>query len=80
MMCSWVTPNAQYENALNNFVEQVVKDPEFLNNFLPFQSEISFYGKLNSLSQTILKLTLPGVPDVYEMSQGKNDQLLSTST
>lgn len=49
-----------------NFVDKVLNDPQFLQDFLPFQERISFYGKWNSLSQTILKLTLPGVPDIYQ--------------
>jgi (1->4)-alpha-D-glucan 1-alpha-D-glucosylmutase len=38
----------------------------FLEEFLPFQRKVARLGALNSLSQTLLKLTAPGVPDVYQ--------------
>jgi len=40
--------------------------PPFLDDFRPFQQRISQYGLLNSLAQTLLKLTAPGVPDTYQ--------------
>jgi len=39
---------------------------EFLEDFLPFEKEIAFYGALNSIAQVLLKITLPGVPDFYQ--------------
>jgi len=49
------------EQSLNPVPENV-----FLGDFLAFQREIAHYGILNSLSQTLLKLTVPGVPDIYQ--------------
>jgi (1->4)-alpha-D-glucan 1-alpha-D-glucosylmutase len=42
------------------------QDNPFLNDFVPFQEMISHYGMYNSLSQTLLKITSPGVPDFYQ--------------
>jgi (1->4)-alpha-D-glucan 1-alpha-D-glucosylmutase len=51
---------------LANFINHVLSDRSFLDSFLPFQQRISEYGKYNSLSQAFVKLTCPGVPDVYQ--------------
>ncbi|MGB7931743.1 MAG: malto-oligosyltrehalose synthase [Gammaproteobacteria bacterium] len=66
---SWIHPDEEYENALCHFVRTLLGDPEhnaFLADFLPFQKHIARFGMLNSLSQTLLKLTVPGVPDIYQ--------------
>jgi (1->4)-alpha-D-glucan 1-alpha-D-glucosylmutase len=66
---SWNNPNVEYETALARFVSQIL-DPSsgrpFLRDFLPFQSHIARLGMLNGLAQTTLKLTCPGVPDIYQ--------------
>ena len=66
---NWLEPDSAYEEALLAFAERVMesgKDNPFLQSFLPFQRRIQHYGILNSLSQTLLKLTAPGVPDFYQ--------------
>lgn len=66
---AWIRPNAEYEEAFLNFIDRTLKDsPDnpFLEVFRPFQRKIQHYGIFNSLSQTLLKLTAPGVPDFYQ--------------
>ena len=66
---AWLRPDSDYEDAFVEFVRQVLADGddnEFLAAFRPFQQKIASYGILNSLSQTLLKLTAPGVPDLYQ--------------
>jgi (1->4)-alpha-D-glucan 1-alpha-D-glucosylmutase len=66
---SWISPNGKYEEALASFVHALLAPAEgnrFLNDFLPFQQMISHYGAYNSLSQTLLKICAPGVPDFYQ--------------
>ncbi|MEO7270640.1 MAG: malto-oligosyltrehalose synthase, partial [Vicinamibacterales bacterium] len=63
---SWLTPNQEYEDAVNSFVESVLTDPRFLESFLQFQSRIAVAGMVNSLAQVVLKMGSPGVPDVYQ--------------
>jgi (1->4)-alpha-D-glucan 1-alpha-D-glucosylmutase len=66
---SWISPNGKYEEALVSFVHALLAPAEgnpFLNDFLPFQRMISHYGVYNSLSQTLLKICAPGVPDFYQ--------------
>jgi (1->4)-alpha-D-glucan 1-alpha-D-glucosylmutase len=66
---SWINPNRKYEEALALFVVSVLKPPRvsrFLGDFLSFQRKLSHYGMFNSLSQTLLKICSPGVPDFYQ--------------
>jgi (1->4)-alpha-D-glucan 1-alpha-D-glucosylmutase len=66
---SWINPNEQYEQAVTSFVERVIAGPEadrFLPAFLPFQRRVARCGLVNSLSQTLLKIASPGVPDFYQ--------------
>jgi (1->4)-alpha-D-glucan 1-alpha-D-glucosylmutase len=66
---SWINPNLEYEDALIKFVQGLMSDKEdnqFLKEFLPFQERVAWFGMFNSLSQTLLKLTVPGVPDIYQ--------------
>jgi (1->4)-alpha-D-glucan 1-alpha-D-glucosylmutase len=66
---SWLDPNEAYERATKEFVERVLEDETFLEAFLPFQRKVAFFGRSNSLAQTLLKLTSPGVPDIYQGSE-----------
>ncbi|MFH1724311.1 MAG: malto-oligosyltrehalose synthase [Elusimicrobiota bacterium] len=65
----WVEQDEAYEQACESFLEKIL-DPsaenEFLRDFLPFQRKVAHYGALNSLSQTLLKLAAPGLPDFYQ--------------
>jgi len=66
---TWLKPNQKYEDGLISFVASIMKtskDNRFLEEFLPFQKKIAHYGVFNSLSQTLLKITSPGVPDIYQ--------------
>jgi (1->4)-alpha-D-glucan 1-alpha-D-glucosylmutase len=66
---SWLNQNQPYENALTDFVKKLLTGSTtnaFLEDFLSFHKIIVPYGLLNSLTQTLLKTTCPGVPDVYQ--------------
>ncbi|HEX3816655.1 MAG TPA: malto-oligosyltrehalose synthase, partial [Chthoniobacterales bacterium] len=69
---SWVQPNEPWDAAVAEFVAHVL-DPSpknrFLKSFLPVAEEAARIGAMNSLSQTLLKLTSPGVPDIYQGSE-----------
>jgi (1->4)-alpha-D-glucan 1-alpha-D-glucosylmutase len=66
---SWVQPNEPWDAAVTEFVARVL-DPSpknrFLESFLPVAEEVARAGAINALSQTLLKLTAPGVPDIYQ--------------
>ncbi len=58
-----------YEKGCEEFIESILrtdKDNPFLEDFEPFQRKISDYGIYNSLSQSLIKITAPGVPDFYQ--------------
>lgn len=65
---SWTKVNEEYEEAVAGFVAAILSPDNnlFLDDFLPFQRKIARVGALNALSQTLLKLTVPGVPDIYQ--------------
>jgi len=66
---NWNAPNAAYEEALLGFVRaalDISRPNAFLDSFLPFQARVAKLGASNSLVQTALKLTLPGMPDIYQ--------------
>jgi (1->4)-alpha-D-glucan 1-alpha-D-glucosylmutase len=66
---SWLNPDSDYEGALTDYVRALLPDdPQgpFLADFQPFAARVARLGALNSLSQTLLKLTCPGVPDFYQ--------------
>jgi (1->4)-alpha-D-glucan 1-alpha-D-glucosylmutase len=63
---SWINPNRAYDEALLTFVQTVLNDPTFVEDFTRFQHTVAEYGMYNAVSQTLLKLTVPGVPDIYQ--------------
>jgi (1->4)-alpha-D-glucan 1-alpha-D-glucosylmutase len=66
---TWVQPNDEWLTAMNGFVAGILEDSpknRFLPNFLSVVEEVARLGAINSLSQTLLKLTSPGVPDIYQ--------------
>ncbi|MDH4185899.1 MAG: malto-oligosyltrehalose synthase [Nitrospira sp.] len=66
---SWVSPDGEFEEALRLFVDRIlarVPSNAFLEDFLPLQEEVARYGLYNSLSQVLVKMAAPGVPDFYQ--------------
>ena len=69
---SWINPDPDYDKAIQEFVRLILDENvngTFLQDFLSFQRRISHLGIFNSLAQTLLKLTLPGIPDTYQGSE-----------
>ena len=65
----WISPQTNHENALLAFVNAILDEaanPEFLEDFLALQARLAYFGALNSLSQVLLKIASPGVPDFYQ--------------
>jgi (1->4)-alpha-D-glucan 1-alpha-D-glucosylmutase len=69
---SWANTNPEYEEALLSFVRAVLArrgkggKNRFLSDFAEFHPQVARIGAFNSLSQCLLKLTCPGVPDIYQ--------------
>ena len=66
---AWLKPDIEYEDAYVSFAEKILArsgDNAFLKELVPFTRRVAHFGILNSLSQTLIKITSPGVPDFYQ--------------
>ena len=66
---SWISPNYDHDRGLVKFVETAMRRERgnrFLADFAAFTGRIARAGMLNSLSQVLIKITSPGVPDFYQ--------------
>lgn len=66
---SWVSPNEAYESALARFVSGILSSDRrhaFLREMDEFVRQVADHGRWNSLSQLLLKIGSPGVPDFYQ--------------
>lgn len=76
---SWISPNVPYEAIVRRFIDAIL-DPvpgnQFLSEFIPFQSQVAQAGMLNSLSQVLLKIAAPGIPDFYQGNEIWNFSLV----
>ncbi len=63
---SWINPDAEYEAALERFVVQSLESPGFLKEVNEAVARLARLGKLVSLSQALIKVASPGVPDYYQ--------------
>jgi (1->4)-alpha-D-glucan 1-alpha-D-glucosylmutase len=63
---SWTDPNPGYDEALATFVRGVLRDGEFRRDLRSFVDPLLAPAWVNGLSQMLLLLTSPGVPDVYQ--------------
>jgi (1->4)-alpha-D-glucan 1-alpha-D-glucosylmutase len=66
---SWTNVNLEYEEALAQYIRAALEARDgnlFLADLTAFQQRIRRFGLLNALSQTLCKLTAPGVPDIYQ--------------
>jgi (1->4)-alpha-D-glucan 1-alpha-D-glucosylmutase len=66
---SWANVSAEYEEALRHFIDAVLDSSDrnpFPAEMATFQGQVGRLGLLNSLAQTLCKLTAPGVPDIYQ--------------
>ncbi len=63
---TWTDPDEAYEGALRGFVEQLLADKDFGARVAAFVESLSPAWQISSMAQTLLRLTAPGVPDVYQ--------------
>jgi (1->4)-alpha-D-glucan 1-alpha-D-glucosylmutase len=63
---SWTLPNAEYDAAIRAFVHGCLGDVEFIGDVARFVEPLVRPGYINSLAQTLIKLTAPGIPDLYQ--------------
>ena len=63
---SWHEPNTGYEENIRGFVDGVYQTPEFIASLEAFIQPLVLPGRINSLSQTLIKMMVSGVPDFYQ--------------
>lgn len=66
---SWTQQHAEFENGLRRFIERIYDSSQFIGDLEEFVSRILLPGRINSLTQTLIKCTAPGVPDNYQGSE-----------
>jgi (1->4)-alpha-D-glucan 1-alpha-D-glucosylmutase len=69
---AWIKPDEEYEEGFLSFIDKILspgRRNKFPAKFLEFQRKVAYYGIFNSLSQTLIKITSPGVPDFYQGSE-----------
>nr|MBA2596761.1 malto-oligosyltrehalose synthase [Chloroflexia bacterium] len=76
---SWVNPDAGYEDALRGFVRAALdtaRPNPFLEDIATLRDLVAHVGAVNALAQQLLKLTAPGVPDIYQGTELWNQSLV----
>ena len=76
---SWINPDKTYDRAVRDFIAVILRDDganAFLEDFRDFVGPLLRAGMLNSLSQVLLKITSPGVPDIYQGCESWNFSLV----
>ena len=63
---SWTQQNKDYEDALKSFIERILESQAFIADLENFVGRVLHAGRLNSLAQSLLKFTAPGIPDTYQ--------------
>ncbi|MCW2953311.1 MAG: treY [Conexibacter sp.] len=63
---SWVAPDAAWEAAVQRFARELLGHRPFLDAFEPFARRVAAEGRRAALGQLLLKLTVPGIPDIYQ--------------
>ncbi|HSP39965.1 MAG TPA: malto-oligosyltrehalose synthase [Gillisia sp.] len=63
---NWANPDEEYEKKVLAFVTDILNNPDFRSSLDPFVKKISGYGAIRSLGQSLIKITAPGIPDIYQ--------------
>ncbi len=66
---TWTANNQPFEDALNSFIDATLASTSFIADLEQMVARIRDAGRLNSLAQTLMKYTAPGVPDLYQGSE-----------
>lgn len=66
LQTTWIANNKEFEDALLEFVARTMEHAPFVKDVEQFVERVKFAGRVNSLAQTLMKHTAPGVPDLYQ--------------
>lgn len=75
----WTRPDQTYEAELTGFIDHILSDaPDnaFLGDLEDFAARLAYFGRFIALAQTLIQLTAPGVPDMYQGSEFFVDSLV----
>ena len=73
---SWLEPDDDYERAVARTIDLIFASPDLTREWLADIRPFAWWGGLNSLTATVLKLTSPGVPDIYQGARVLDDSLV----
>lgn len=73
---NWSEVNAAYEEAVKNYAMSAVGSDGFMTRFWSDIRPFLRTGVINSLTQTLIKLTAPGIPDIYQGAEGEDTSLV----
>jgi (1->4)-alpha-D-glucan 1-alpha-D-glucosylmutase len=63
---NWVDSDEEHESRVRELVRSLYENDRFLADFEPFAAEVAAAGREAALGALLLRLTVPGVPDVYQ--------------
>jgi (1->4)-alpha-D-glucan 1-alpha-D-glucosylmutase len=63
---SWIDPDEEHERRVRQFIRDLYSNHEFLDDFEPFAERVTRAGEHASLGALLLRLTTPGLPDLYQ--------------
>lgn len=66
LQTNWSAPNEAYEAALKSFIEKTFGSKQFMDSLKDLALPFVLPGRINSMSQALLRLTAPGIPDIYQ--------------
>ena len=75
-LTSWASPDEAYEERVEAAVRDLLSDSGFIADLASFARPLAAWGRINSLATTLLKLTSPGVPDIYQGTELWDDSLV----
>ena len=73
---TWTAPDAAYEKAVHDAVEQAYGEPELRAGWDAICARVTAPGRTNSLARKLVQLTMPGIPDVYQGTELWEDSLV----
>ena len=76
---NWAAPDQAYETELAGYIEHILDSGEsdpFLSDLRAFAARVAYFGAINILAQTLIQLTAPGVPDIYQGAEFNDDRLV----
>lgn len=64
---NWESPDVRYESACKDFIGNILHaDHDFAKSLISFMENVEDFARIYSLAQVLLKITSPGIPDIYQ--------------